>query len=75
MYLSVFELSRFIRKKWKQKPVNAIASVLVLVSFCEEVLHYFIVFVALCCFLRAIALGQIRLMSQVGIKLQFAAEP
>jgi len=29
VYLSVFELSRFIRKKRKQKPVNAIASVLV----------------------------------------------
>ncbi len=37
--LSVFELFRFIRKKWEQKSVNAIASVLVLVSFCEEVLH------------------------------------
>ena len=39
VYLSVFELSGLIRKKWEQKPVNAIAPVLVLVSFCEEMLY------------------------------------
>jgi hypothetical protein len=39
VYLSVFELFRLIQKKGKQKPVNAIASVLVVVSFAEEVLH------------------------------------